>query len=368
MRDFAQELVEKVIDHYAEPRDMASVKVCGLVCKRWSSRSRFHLFSRVILDKDNLSLFIDIIDSSSSPILSFIQHLTLRFAGRCLEDALLDKIHHCPNIRGIEACISVVNADEIDNFYQSLQIPFWANNAPSLSHFNFKCVDGHIMGVEPGKIFDMIKYIPSMEYLGISGVSILMWDDTSAVGHLLPPHWQALDIDVYLSDRFLSSLLLLPTVPSLKSLRLNLSTHLEDIPRIEKYFQYAGGEIESLSLSIVLGIMEHNEEPKVVNSFLRHTPKVRNLELWISPVVDVLSVLPSQEWDTITFVLYDHDCGICWGSIDLALSDARFSTLRRFIINRSAFDASTRTHSFTSRITTETKLLMPLANARGILA
>jgi hypothetical protein len=84
--------------------------------------------------------------------------------------------------------------------------------------------------------------------------------------------------------------------------------------------------------------------------------------------VDILSVLPSQEWDTITFVLNDHDCDICWGSIDLALSDARFSTLRRFIINRSAFDAATKTHSFTSRITTETKLLMPLANARGILA
>jgi hypothetical protein len=261
MRDFAQELVEKVIDHYAEPQDMASVKVCGLVCKRWSSRSRFHLFSRVILDKDNLSLFIDIIDSSSSPILSFIQHLTLRFAGRCLEDALLDKIHHCPNIRGIEACISVVNVDEIDNFYQSLQIhlPFWANNAPLLSHFNFKCVDGLMMGIAPEKIFDMIKYIPSMEYLGISGAFVFMWEYTSTVGHLLPPHWQALDIDVHSSGRFLSSLLLLPTVPSLKSLRLNFQTYPEEISRIEKYFQYAGGELESLSLSIGLDLMTGND-------------------------------------------------------------------------------------------------------------
>ncbi|KAJ7877646.1 hypothetical protein B0H13DRAFT_1535416, partial [Mycena leptocephala] len=73
-----QELFDEIIDHcYEGPGGAAAVNTCGFVCKRWLPRSRFHLFSRIILDADNLPLFIDIVDTSSLPILSFVRHLTL---------------------------------------------------------------------------------------------------------------------------------------------------------------------------------------------------------------------------------------------------------------------------------------------------
>jgi hypothetical protein len=89
-----------------------------------------YLFSRAILDADNLPLFIDIIDSSSFPILAFIQHLILRFMDRSLDDALLEKIHYCPNLRGIEVRISDLGlGGDIGDVYQSLEthLPLWAS-------------------------------------------------------------------------------------------------------------------------------------------------------------------------------------------------------------------------------------------------
>jgi hypothetical protein len=56
---------------------------------------------------------------------------------------------------------------------------------------------------------------------------------------------------------------------------------------------------------------------------------------------------------------------IPWGAIDVALADVRFRTLRRFAFNRFASSDFTRTVG--SKITPEARLMMPLANARGII-
>jgi hypothetical protein len=72
-------------------------------------------------------------------------------------------------------------------------------------------------------------------------------------------------------------------------------------------------------------------------------------------------LLPSYEWDTITFVSTEED-GFdenVWRKMDAALADPRFCTLRRFHFSLSTGD--------TSLITPATKVLMPLASARGIL-
>ncbi|KAJ7834158.1 hypothetical protein B0H13DRAFT_1653387, partial [Mycena leptocephala] len=75
MDGLAQELIDQIIDccNLAEKDAMGA---CGLVCKLWLPRSRYHLFSRVSVNTDNLHSFVDVLESSSSPILTFIQHLT----------------------------------------------------------------------------------------------------------------------------------------------------------------------------------------------------------------------------------------------------------------------------------------------------
>ncbi|KAJ7877631.1 hypothetical protein B0H13DRAFT_1631617 [Mycena leptocephala] len=130
MRDFAQELVEKVVDHrYA---DMSSVKTCGFVCKRWLFRSRFHLFSRIILDANNLALFTSIVDSSPSPILVFFRHLTLRFIRRSLDDGLLAKTPHCHPIFGVSKFVSLGMSSAILKSTSSIGL---SRSSPVLGHY-----------------------------------------------------------------------------------------------------------------------------------------------------------------------------------------------------------------------------------------
>jgi hypothetical protein len=206
------------------------------------------------LDTDNLPLFIDIIDSSSFPILSFIRHLILRFMDRSLDDALLEKIHYCPNLRSIEVRIFDLGlGGDIGDVYQSLEthLPLWASNAPSLSQFHFNHTHWGFLLVEPRTVFDIIRHIPSMEYLAISGSSLYMRKDSSTpTAHLLPPRWRALDMDVGYADVLLSALLRVPIIPVFKSLKFDNPSHLPEIQYIEAFLLRAGGELESLSSSI----------------------------------------------------------------------------------------------------------------------
>jgi len=73
MPDFAQELIDQVVDHWCL-EDPKGMKPCGLVSKRWLPRSRYHLFSSVLLDAQNLHSFVALVDTSSLPILEFVRH------------------------------------------------------------------------------------------------------------------------------------------------------------------------------------------------------------------------------------------------------------------------------------------------------
>jgi hypothetical protein len=72
MDDLAQELIDQIIDCWNLEKD--AMGPCGLVGKIWLPRSRYHLFSRVSVNPRNLQSFVDVVESSSSPILTFIQH------------------------------------------------------------------------------------------------------------------------------------------------------------------------------------------------------------------------------------------------------------------------------------------------------
>ncbi|KAJ6568989.1 hypothetical protein B0H19DRAFT_689802 [Mycena capillaripes] len=368
MRTFAQELVDDVIDHCdVEIGGTAVMKTCGLVCKRWLPRSRLHLFTRVILDADNLLPFIDIINSSSSPILSSIRHLTLRFAGRSLDDALLEKIHQCPNLERLEVSTSEIKP-EMGEFFQSLQInlPSWASNAPSFSRFDFECVDSHLMGLEPGRIFDIIRFIPALKFLRLSGVSVFMLEDLRPRAHSLPLQWQTLHLDsLHSPGTFLLSLLRLPTIPALKSLKFRLNL-LDKIGDLEVFFQHAGHEIELFSLDIPVNELRLGDEPDMVGRLVRHTPKLKNLELGIpnpSVIPEILSLLPPYAWDAIIFVFYHRSRKIAWGDVDIALAGHQFRTLRQFDLQW-----FTKSGETVSMITPAARSVMPLAYARGILA
>ncbi|KAJ7250168.1 hypothetical protein B0H12DRAFT_1219766 [Mycena haematopus] len=370
MRDFAQELVDDVIDSWAlvDLDSADSMKVCGLVCKRWLPRSRFHLFSQVALDADNLRSFVDIIDSSSLPILSFIQHFQLRFMGKPLDEALLDQIHGCPNLTSIEIWISkmALNPDDNAGFYRSLQahLPLLASNSASLSRLDFKLPHKPSSGIPVGAIVDIIGCIPSVEFVTVYGVYSYIIPDAEfsqreSLPELHPLQMHTLEIRSYQGVQLLtSSLLSQHILPNLRSLTLRAG-----LDPIEDFIQRVGSQLESLTLSF----LEAPHSVPTIGRFVRYTTRLRKLQVFLldpSPILNILSVLPPYDWDTISFVLINKDprTVIHWDDIDRALTDARFHTLRRFRLNRITSIADP-----TPVFIADTKLSMPLANKRGIL-
>ncbi|KAJ6459648.1 hypothetical protein C8R45DRAFT_1030620 [Mycena sanguinolenta] len=370
MRDFAQELVDYVIEFWvrADLDDAEPMKVCGLVCKRWLPRSRCHLFSRVTLGAPNLRSFVDIIDSTSLPILSYIQHLTFRFAGKPLEPALLGRIHDCLNLTGIEIWISEMALNRADNeqFYTVLQahLPLLASTSPSLSRFDFRLPHKPTSGLPVGSIVDIIGCVPSVEFVTVHGVYSYIIPDSQLARresspHLRPLQMHTLEIRSYQGVQLLTtSLLSRHVLPNLRSLTLRAG-----LDPIEDFIQRVGGQLESLTLSF----LEAPHSVPTIGRFLRYTTKLRELQVFLleaSPILNILSVLPAYDWDKISFVLINKNprTVIHWGGIDRALTDVRFHSLRRFLLHR-----ITNIADPTPVMITETKESMPLANKRGIL-
>ncbi|KAJ7430195.1 hypothetical protein B0H11DRAFT_2397318 [Mycena galericulata] len=94
IRDFAQELVDNVLDHTADGmilrhrgdpvgppsrEQLVEVGALGLVCQKWWPRSRVHLFSYVVLCPATVQTFFTLVDTSPSTILALMQTLDLRF-------------------------------------------------------------------------------------------------------------------------------------------------------------------------------------------------------------------------------------------------------------------------------------------------
>ncbi|KAJ6605325.1 hypothetical protein DFH09DRAFT_1067601 [Mycena vulgaris] len=128
-----------------------------------------------------------------------------------------------------------------------------------------------------------------------------------------------------------------PVMPTLKSVALHATDNLWKSGTIEYFLRRAGGELESLSLWCPF------EQAALVP--------------------DIVSVLPLCKWDTISIVLGipEYRDSITWAVLDEALAHPRFHTLRRF-----RYSIKTPTDVM-SLIEPETKLLLPLSNARGIL-
>ncbi|KAJ6605195.1 hypothetical protein DFH09DRAFT_1353743 [Mycena vulgaris] len=145
--------------------------------------------------------------------------------------------------------------------------------------------------------------------------------------------------------------------PILKSLRFVGYVQGDDMNSIEAYLQRAGDELESLDVEI------RGRWADAVfcrRRIFPYTTKFRNLTFGCpspSTLLDTLSLLPaSSRWNSIHAIVHDTEDGDArWVFLDSALAEPPFRTLRRFSLS------STR-----SMITPETKLLMPIADARGI--
>ncbi|KAJ7441145.1 hypothetical protein FB451DRAFT_1441614 [Mycena latifolia] len=328
------------------------MKLCGLVCKRWLSRTRCHLFSSICVDADNLGDFFDIIDSSALPLLSFVHQLRLRYVGRPFDAAQLARMHRCPNLAGIRIGYSGIFAKGS-----------WVDSHAS-SSLIFLAKPALPMRV----VLVFMVCVPSIETPSIWGPTRLVEDtNPDASTSSAPPRLAHLELRVHKrGSLFFSWLLSLPDLPLLKSLTFVGKLQGEQEKKIvEEYFQRAGTHVEFLDIDIIAR-WEVEDDVAIRKSLFQYTPNLQNVLFGCadpSQIRNILAILPASEyWHKIVVAVNDSDVrhGEQWIALDGMLAEPRFRALK-------VLSVIDRKGHYRSAFRPEVISLMPLATARGIL-
>ncbi|KAJ7115315.1 hypothetical protein C8R44DRAFT_739905 [Mycena epipterygia] len=363
MQNLAQELVDEIIDNVGSPSyNKRDVATCGLVCRGWLPRSRFRLFSSITLSNSgsgghNVDSFFHLLDTSSHPLLSFVEALELDFTAGPFDDAQMVRLHHCPRLTDLRVKVGTPER-ESKAVHRALQIhiPLLSINSVLLSRFDVE-TNVHI---RLSALIDIVSAIPLLKFLRISCVAIVH------NGRILPPcslpHLKALEIygDRNSANPFFTWILSAPILPIFKSLTLRTVIDGVNDP-IEVYLQRAGPAIEFLALEVFETIGHDTFERRA----LGYCCELRHLKIEIAQlradILTLLNAISSPRLATLEFIVMcgDRDeVAVPWNLIDQALAQPLFCALQNFsLVRRDAWFRS---------LAPEAKSQMPLANARGI--
>ncbi|KAJ7083867.1 hypothetical protein C8R44DRAFT_894310 [Mycena epipterygia] len=361
MRDFPQELIEKVIDSWRSV-DQQGMKPSGLVCKRWRHRSRYHLFSKVYLDAENLCGFTNLVDTSSFPILAFIQHLRLTFTS--FDGADLARLHDCPHLTFVQICSQKgvgPNRLELDwlDSHESLQTHFraWDANSVSITHL---VLDFPRRDLPLRTVIDLISCVPALKNLSISGASRLLEDtalhrSTGRI-HLANLHISAMQR----LPLFFFWLLSLPVPPTIQNLIIpGLLTRNDTVELVEGYLECAGGRLQMLGVGLVT-----SANRALLTLILRRTPNIQSFMFTCRNPCDLFDyyslALPASCKEIFVHVLELGPGDTHWSALDAMLAEPRFRAVKRFYVNVLGASDKRSSHFRIRR-------LMPFAAARGIL-
>ncbi|KAJ7088410.1 hypothetical protein B0H15DRAFT_290053 [Mycena belliarum] len=183
MDKLPQELIDHTIDDYhaaADPTERA-MECCGLVCKRWLRRSRFHLFSDLTLSAGNLPDFVDIIERSSTSLLNFVRHLELQYHGPSPDPLLLSRLHRCPNLVSIDLHITGGSASVLMAWLNSdealhTHLRAWSDNSDTLSRLDITVRLRRKQKLSLGTVIRIISCVPRIEALGLRNIYSLAGD------------------------------------------------------------------------------------------------------------------------------------------------------------------------------------------------
>ncbi|KAJ6573422.1 hypothetical protein DFH09DRAFT_1032311 [Mycena vulgaris] len=368
MRDFPQELIDQVIDHVALSD---SVKDIGVVCKTWVPRSRFHLFSDVVLFGGNgLRIFLERIQTSSLKILPLIRWLQMDFANEPFEDTDLACLRHCTDLVSLRLVTPLAGEDQglVAQVYAFLNthLPYLGLNCHSLSHFHWLSRTD----ISVRTIIDILSSLPALESFRISGSNHIT-AETPPSSCSFPAHLHTLDILVdHGVDLFFAWLLSLPVLPRMQSLSFEGMIEDMDGP-LMAYLQRTGSGLKSFSLEAWSPL------PLITEAFhqrvLGYTSNLSELKLQLqtdAQVLTILAMIQSSSLRKIHIVVdfpWDEDVPPTsppWSLIDQALADPRFASIQSFSFER---DIGPSSDIFSLLAAPEVVTQMPLAHARGIL-
>ncbi|KAJ7447590.1 hypothetical protein B0H11DRAFT_2082705 [Mycena galericulata] len=399
MRDFSQELVDLVIDHVstrddgkalsaqrdlAEPlrypfhplvhfdRDrIAKVQQCRLVCKAWFPRSSFHVFRTLfLLGGDRVRGFSDLLETSSLDLLALIQSLHIAYSDSktFVNEEDMVKLNRFPNLvclsLDVPASFDVSNSRYFHDTFLRTQIPIWRVNSPLLSRLELDfriALEETQFGIPLGTIADIVSFFPSLEALKLTTLAKVV-QSSDEPRYSLPPGLHTLEITHRSMEAFFSWLTAHPIRPMLKTLTIPASHNGRKwCEAFRVYYQHAGSNMESLSVYDSRFI----EEEKFAD-LLQHLSRLRHLYLdgeAAARIATILGMLLPPKLETITILLWGPRRLVpYYNLIDEALSHSCFRSLQSFSLAGS--------WSYTKapvNFITETRALMPLADARGIL-
>ncbi|KAJ7160539.1 hypothetical protein C8R43DRAFT_341001 [Mycena crocata] len=360
MYGLAQELIDEIID-WSRFADADAMKPCGLVCKGWLRRSRYHLFTTVLLSAGNISSFLDLVEASSLPILSFIRDMTLFYNGTPPDPGLLDEVHSTPNLRtiGVQIGMSVPDVQAALDWLNSAtslknHLRAWAKSSSSIYALDLDIKVFHSVPLQ--MIVEFLNCVPTITEFSLLGLQHITAD--AGIPPAFPLELKTFLLIAVTGGEFLFSWLL--SLPSNYRLDHLLFYGIPDDILTEAYFRRVGGGLTILNINLVC------PGPTAVTLYgqiFQYTTRLEYISLICHEPSTALSVLPllpsSLAIIKFSFTTNLTDDEVPWQAIDAALSKSRFRTLFRFKLQ----DRRSRQ----SLISAETKLLLPLASARGIL-
>ncbi|KAJ7487228.1 hypothetical protein B0H11DRAFT_1114149 [Mycena galericulata] len=379
MQDFPQELIDRVIDHLAMGAQTwdDGIRSCGLVCRQWLPRSRYHLFSDIVADgADHLRSFLEGISSSSVEILSLVRSLQIdfKFPNRPFDEGDLTQLCHCTGLISLRIVSKTGGSPTLlTQLFDFLftDLPYLGRNSPSLSHFQWV---NNGPDISLRTVINVIEYLPALQYLRIGGSYRDFVPEPPSL-RTFPLHLHTLEILVEDgANVFFAWLMSLPALPNITSLTFKGEVEDVDGPLVQ-FFQRSGRALRFLSL-----YAEPSFNPLLTERFHRAvlscTSNLRNLDIHldseakVAPTLSVIASSASSALETIKIVVdFDLDdypptsASIPWNVLDQVLADPSFRTLQGFSLQS---DTGLNTDTF-SLLTTDVKAQMPLAHARGIL-
>jgi hypothetical protein len=105
---FAQELIDEILDYFAE--DFRSLKFCSLVCREWVFRSRSHVFKKCSLPPSKIPGFCELLRSPACTLLPHVRTI-FHTIHHNLEDyhcfnAIAADLHRLTNVRELNLTLT----------------------------------------------------------------------------------------------------------------------------------------------------------------------------------------------------------------------------------------------------------------------
>ncbi|KAJ7926515.1 hypothetical protein B0H13DRAFT_2653820 [Mycena leptocephala] len=389
MQNFAQELIDEIIDHTANMtlgataglcespsgQTLAKVGALGLVCKQWWPRSRFHLFSYLTLNPKTIQSFFDLVDNSPCPILTFIETLDLQFDHNLarLDEGQLRRFGQSCGLKTLWIQVPRLEESDTIQFFSSLQFhaAVLGSAVPSISSFAM-IFDKISLGIA----ISVISSFPSLEVLWLSGAEI---DVTGGFPKLPPPPLSIHTLKFHVAgpgaDGFFNYLVSLPSPPHLLKLEFD-AHHADPDGAVASYFRFAGGTIQHMQLDVP---RLQQGTVSCAQVIIQHTPNLQRLYLagQVAPILDFMAAISSHKLNVLRIyqiMLEDLDNIVenPWRDIDALLATVRFRTLRLFHAHATHIKLvrglDPQQYHFDFTASSEVRDAMPLSTARGILA